>query len=304
LARVLITGASGFVGRHLAAACAQAGDEVHGASRSGGADLRAAEAAGAAVAAARPDVVYHLAGHAHVGASWEDPAGTLQENLAMAVNVLEAVRAQAPEAVVLAVGSGEAYGRPESLPLTEDAPLRPQSPYAASKAAADLLAAFYADAYGLRVVRVRAFNHAGPGQEPRYAISAFARQLAAALDAGEDPAVIVIGNPETRRDYTDVRDVVRAYRLLAAAGEPGAYNVCSGRALSARELVAALGEAAGARVRHEVDPARVRGHEVAEMRGSPARLERLTGWRPEIALARTLADTVAWWRLHSATAPE
>jgi GDP-4-dehydro-6-deoxy-D-mannose reductase len=304
LARVLITGASGFVGRHLAAACSEAGDEVHGASRSSGADLRDAAAARAAVAAARPEVVYHLAAHAHVGASWEDPAGTLQENLAMAVNVLEAVREETPDAVVVAVGSSEAYGRPDALPLTEDARLRPQSPYAASKAAADLLAGFYADAYGLRVVRVRAFNHAGPGQEPRYAISGFARQLAAGQAAGSEPVVIVTGNPDTRRDYTDVRDVVRAYRLLAATGEPGAYNVCSGRALSARELVAALGEAAGARVRLEVDPERVRGHEVSEMRGSPARLERLTGWCPEIPLARTLADTVAWWRLHSADPPE
>jgi GDP-4-dehydro-6-deoxy-D-mannose reductase len=296
LERVLITGASGFVGRHLAAACAHAGDDVHGASRSGGVDLRDARAARAAVAAARPKVVYHLAAHAHVGASWEDPAGTLGENLAMAVNVLDAVRAEAPEAVVVAVGSGEAYGRPEALPLSEEAPLRPRSPYAASKAAADLLAAFYADAYGLRVVRVRAFNHAGPGQEARYAISAFARQLAAGLAAGADPVVVVTGNPDTRRDYTDVRDVVRAYRQLAAAGEPGAFNVCSGRALSARELVAALGAAAGARVRHEVDPERLREHEVDEMRGSAARLERLTGWRPEIPLDRTLADTVAWWR--------
>jgi GDP-4-dehydro-6-deoxy-D-mannose reductase len=269
---------------------------VHGVSRASGTDLRDAAAALAAVEGAAPEVVYHLAAHAHVGASWEDPAGTVQENLAMTVNVLEAVRGASPDAVVVVVGSGEAYGAPDALPLTEDAPLRPQSPYAASKAAADVLAGFYADAYGLRVVRVRAFNHAGPGQEPRYAISAFARQVAAGIAAGFDPVVVVTGNPDTRRDYTDVRDVVRAYRLLAAAAEPGAYNVCSGRALSARELVEALGEAAGVRVRHEVDPARVREHEVAEMRGSPERLERLTGWHPEIPLARTLADTVAWWR--------
>jgi GDP-4-dehydro-6-deoxy-D-mannose reductase len=306
VARVLITGASGFAGRHLAAACAAAGDDVHAAARSTGVDLRDPEAARAAVAAAGPEVVYHLAAHAHVGASWADPAATLQENFAMAVNVLEAVRADAADAVVLAVGSGEAYGEPAELPLTEDAPLRPRSPYAASKAAADVLAGFYADAYGLRVVRPRAFNHAGPGQEPRYAISAFARQLAEGLEAGADPVAIVTGSPDARRDYTDVRDVVRAYRLLADARRPGPYNVCSGRALSARELVAALGEAVGVEVRHEVDPARVRAVEVPDMRGSPARLRALTGWEPEIPLARTLADTVAWWRaqLHSAAPPE
>lgn len=303
--RVLITGASGFVGRHLADACAAAGDDIHAAA-STGADLRDGEAARAAVAAAGPEIVYHLAAHAHVGASWADPAATLRENLAMTVNVLEAVRAESPRAVVLAVGSGEAYGRPEALPLTEDAPLRPRSPYAASKAAADVVAGFYADAYGLSVVRVRAFNHAGPGQEPRYAISSFARQLAAGLEAGANPVAIVTGSPDARRDYTDVRDVVRAYRLLAAAACPGAYNVCSGRALSARELVTALGEAAGVEVRHEIDPERVRAQEVPEMRGSATRLAALTGWRPEIPLARTLTDTVAWWRaqLHSSASPE
>jgi GDP-4-dehydro-6-deoxy-D-mannose reductase len=152
------------------------------------------------------------------------------------------------------------------------------------------------DAYDLRVVRARAFNHAGPGQEPRYAISAFARQLAAGLEAGANPVEIVTGSPDTRRDYTDVRDVVRAYRLLAGAGVTGAYNVCSGRALSARELVAALGEAMRVPVHQVVDAARVRAHEVAEVRGSPARLHALTGWQPDIPLARTLADTVAWWR--------
>jgi GDP-4-dehydro-6-deoxy-D-mannose reductase len=174
--------------------------------------------------------------------------------------------------------------------VTEDAPLRPQNPYAASKAAADVVAGCYADAYGMHVVRVRAFNHAGPGQEARYAISSFARQVAARAD------VIVTGNPDTRRDYTDVRDVVRAYRLLAATGVAGAYNVCSGRARSARELIAALVEIAGVPVRHEVDAALLRAHEVAELRGSPAKLARLTGWEPEIPLERTLADTVAWWR--------
>jgi GDP-4-dehydro-6-deoxy-D-mannose reductase len=262
---------------------------VSGASRSSGADLRDPAVARAAVAGGRPDVVYHLAAHAHVGASWADPAGTLRDNVAMAVNVLEAARLDAPGAVVLLAGSSEVYGPPDALPIAEDAPLRPQNPYAASKAAVDVIGGSYADAYGLRVIRTRSFNHAGPGQEPRYAISSFARQVA----AGD---VVVTGSPDSRRDYTDVRDVVRAYRLLAQAGEPGAYNVCSGRAVSARELVAALAEAAGVRIRHEVDPALVRAREVAELRGSPAKIAGRVGWEPEIPLARTLADTLAWWR--------
>jgi GDP-4-dehydro-6-deoxy-D-mannose reductase len=281
--RALITGAGGFAGRHLTAHCEAAGDDVTGVSRARGVDLRDADAIRAAVAAARPEAVFHLAARAHVGESWSDPSGFLSDNVALTQNLLEAVRSEAPDAVVVAVSSGEVYGPPATLPVTEEAPLRPQNPYAVSKASADLLAGFYADAHGLRVIRTRPFNHAGPGQEPNYAIASFARQAAAGRR-------IVTGNPDSRRDYTDVRDVVRAYRLLAERGEPGVYNVCSGRTASARELVELLGG------EQEVDPALVRAHEVMEVRGSYERLRAATGWEPEIPLEQTLADTVAWWR--------
>ena len=260
------------------------------------ADLLDPAATRAVVAGARPQVVYHLAARAHVGESWRDPAGTLHDNVAMTLNVLEAVRAEAPEATVVAVASGEVYGPPERLPVDESAPLRPQNPYAVSKASADLLAGFYADAHELRVIRARAFNHSGPGQAPTYAIASFARQVAEGLDSGRDPVRVVTGNPDARRDYTDVRDVVRAYRLLAERAEPGVYNVCSGRTASASELVAGLAEAAGAEIEHVVDPALVRAHEVMELRGSFERLRAATGWEPEIPLARTLSDSLAWWR--------
>jgi GDP-4-dehydro-6-deoxy-D-mannose reductase len=294
--RALITGAGGFAGGHLAAHCRASGDDVIEAPRRSGTDRRDAGAARAAVEHARPDVVYHLAARAHVGESWEDPASFLRDNLGMALNVLEAVRAEAPRATVVAVSSGELYGAPSALPVTEDAPLRPQNPYAVSKTSADLLAGLYADAHGLRVIRPRAFNHAGPGQEPTYAIASFARQAAEAAERGEDPIRFRTGNPDTRRDYTDVRDVVRAYRLLAERAEPGAYNVCTGRSTSAGELLAMLAAAAGAGLDHEVDPELVRAHEVMEVRGDPARLRAATSWEPEIALDRTLADTLAWWR--------
>ena len=300
--RVLITGASGFAGGHLAAACRTAGDDVVALSRSGAGpgavavDLLDADAARSAVAAAVPEVAYHLAALAHVGRSWGDPGATLAENQAMTLNLFEAVRAEAPGAIVVAVSSGEVYGPPVSLPVDEDAPLRPQNPYAVSKAAADLLGGFYADAHGLRVVRPRAFNHAGPGQPPLYALASFARQVAAGIEGGEDPIRVLTGNPDARRDFTDVRDVVRAYRLLAGAGASGAVNVCSGRSASARELIAALGRAAGVEIAHEVDATLVRANEVMEVRGSAARLHALTGWEPEIGLETTLADTVAWWR--------
>jgi GDP-4-dehydro-6-deoxy-D-mannose reductase len=279
-------------------ACADAGDEVVAAARSGpvAVDLLDADAARALVARAAPEVVYHLAALAHVGRSWRDPRRTLADNQAMTLNLLEAVRGEAPEAVVVAVSSGEVYGPPAALPVDESARLRPQNPYAVSKAAGDLLAGFYADAHGLRVVRPRPFNHAGPGQPPIYALASFARQVAGGLEAGDDPIRVVTGNPDARRDFTDVRDVVRAYRMLAAAGAPAVANVCSGRSWSARELVAGLAQAAGAEIEHVVDPALVRAHEVMEIRGSAARLQADTGWQPAIPLETTLADTVAWWR--------
>jgi GDP-4-dehydro-6-deoxy-D-mannose reductase len=294
--RALITGAGGFAGGHLAALCRASGDDVTEISRGTGVDLLDAGATRAAVAAARPDVVYHLAARAHVGESWKDPAIFLYDNVGMALNILEAVRVEAPGATVVAVGSGEVYGTPATLPVDEDAPLRPQNPYAVSKASADLLAGFYADAHGLRVIRARPFNHAGPGQQPTYAIASFSRQAAEAAEGGDEPIAFRTGNPDSRRDYTDVRDVVRAYRLLAERAEPGVYNVCSGSSTSARELLGMLAAAAGAGFDHEVDPALVRAHEVMEVRGAPGRLQDATGWRPEIPLERTLADTVAWWR--------
>jgi GDP-4-dehydro-6-deoxy-D-mannose reductase len=307
--RALVTGGTGFAGGHLVEHCRAAGDDVVTVARGEAGDLRAdlldAAAARQAVAATRPDAVYHLAAQAHVGRSWEDPAATLRDNLALAANVLDAVRAEAPAAVVIVVSSGEVYGPPAALPVDESAELRPQNPYAVSKAATDLLARFYADAHGLRLARPRAFNHAGPGQEPAYAIASFARQVALG-PTGDGPVVVRTGNADTRRDYTDVRDMVRAYRLLAlglAAGhvEPGAaFNVCSGRTASAAELVAALAEAAGVTVEHVVDRALVRAHEVREIRGSAERLRAATGWEAEIPLATTLRDTIEWWRTQRA----
>jgi GDP-4-dehydro-6-deoxy-D-mannose reductase len=261
-----------------------------------GVDLLDAEMVHAAVRDAAPEVVHHLAARAHVGESWREPEAYLRDNAAMTLHLLEAVRDEAADASVVVVGSSELYGPPASLPVDETAPLRPQNPYAVSKAGADLLAGFFADAHGLRIVRARAFNHAGPGQEPIYAIASFARQIAAGLEAGEDPIRVVTGNPDPRRDYTDVRDVVRAYRELADRAEPGVYNVCSGRPASAAELLQGLAQVTGARVDHQVDEKLIRAHEVMEVRGSYERLREATGWEPAIPLETTLLDTVTWWR--------
>jgi GDP-4-dehydro-6-deoxy-D-mannose reductase len=266
-------------------------------------DLRDAEATRTAVRDAAPSVVYHLAALASVARSWEAPGQVLADNGTATLALLEAVRHEAPAARVVLVSSGEVYGPPERLPVDEEAPLRPQNPYAVSKVTTDLLGGLYADAYGLHLVRTRAFNHAGPGQHPIFVLSSLARQIAEARRAGASSVRLVTGNPEARRDFTDVRDVVRAYRLLVDA-EPGVYNVCSGRAVSVAELVAMLADwAAPLAVEHAVDPALIRPHDTPEVRGSHARLTQATGWQPEIPLARTAADTVAWWEHELALAP-
>jgi GDP-4-dehydro-6-deoxy-D-mannose reductase len=285
-----VTGGGGFAGPHLLALLPEA--EAPGRSQL---DLLDVDAVAAFMRSVRPEAVFHLAARASVGRSWEEPAETLRANLEMTLNVLEAVRREAPEAAVLLAGSGEIYGAPERLPVTEEAPLRPQNPYAVSKAACDLLGGQYADAHGLRVVRTRSFNHAGPGQSEEYVVGTLTRQVAEAELAGRGEVVLRVGNLDAARDFTDVRDVVRAYAALV--GLPaGAYNVCSGRSVSVKELVDLLGRVARIEVRAEVDPERVRVHEVPEIRGSASRLETATRWRPEIPLERTLADALADWR--------
>ena len=193
-------------------------------------DLLDAAATGHAIAQAEPEVVYHLAALASVAGSWERPgAGAVREH-ARHAELLEAVRTRASGRRVIVVCSGEIYGRPASLPVDEDAPLRPQNPYAVSKAAVDLLAGMYVDAHGLEIVRVRAFNHAGPRQSTDYASRRSTRQVAVGLAGGESPVRVVTGNPEPRRDFTDVRDVVLRLPAVAASAPPDVYNVCSGRA--------------------------------------------------------------------------
>jgi GDP-4-dehydro-6-deoxy-D-mannose reductase len=244
----------------------------------------------------RPDVVYHLAALSSVGRSWEDPAGTLQDNVRTAVNVLEALRLEAPQARTVWTSSCEVYGTSASLPIREDAPVAPANPYAVSKVAGDLLAGVYVEAHGLPIIRARPFNHAGPGQRPMFILSSLARQAAVARLSDATRIEIVTGNPDTRRDFTDARDVARAYRLLAERARPGIYNVSSGRSVSAAEQVAMVTEIlAPIEVEHVVDPARVRAHEVMDLRGSPELIEQATGWRPEIPLRQTMEDTMHWW---------
>jgi GDP-4-dehydro-6-deoxy-D-mannose reductase len=285
-----VTGGAGFAGRHLRARLPDAVSP----SRSE-LDLLDPGAVSSAVRDASPAVVFHLAALASVRRSWDAPADTLTANVAMTANLLEAVRLEAPEVTVVVIGSGEVYGPPASLPVDEHAPLRPQNPYAVSKAACDLLAGQYADAFGMHVVRMRPFNHAGPGQSDDYVVGTLTRQVAEAEAAGREEVLLRTGNPDSARDFTDVRDVVRAY-VAAASLDGGAFNVASGSAVTVRELIELVRAASRLPVRHEVDPSRMRAHDVPEVRGSAARLREATGWEPEIPLERTVADALDAWR--------
>jgi GDP-4-dehydro-6-deoxy-D-mannose reductase len=308
--RALITGIAGFAGGHLAGVCSQQGATVVGtgikAEQDADVATRAAEylrcdlldpaQTSECIRAAQPDLVFHLAAEAAVGRSWQDPGGTITRNIEMTVNLLEALRAEAPSARVLVACSGEEYGAPDRLPVDERAVLSPQNPYAVSKAAVDLLGGVYNDAHGLSTVRTRAFNHAGPGQSDEYVVSAFARQIAEAEAAGRDSVELVTGNLEPRRDFTDVRDVVRAYWLALDRGESGVYNVGSGVATSIADILAALAGHSSLEVRQRTDPDRLRPHEVMEIRASHDKLTGATGWEPRIPLDQTLRDTLDWWR--------
>jgi GDP-4-dehydro-6-deoxy-D-mannose reductase len=259
-------------------------------------DLRDAAGVRAAFREVEPDVVYHLAALSSVGRSWEDPAATMDENVSSAVNVLEALRLEAPSARTVWVSSCEVYGTSPQLPTDEDAPLRPANPYAVSKVAGDQLAGVYADAHGLEIIRARPFNHTGPGQRSIFVVSSLARQAAACRLAGSDRIRIATGNPDTRRDFSDVRDVVRAYRLLAARARPGVYNVSSGRSISTGDQVRLLAELlAPIEVEQAIDPTRVRAHEVMDLRGANERLRSETGWQPEIPFRQTMSDSIDWW---------
>ncbi|HLM65682.1 MAG TPA: GDP-mannose 4,6-dehydratase [Acidimicrobiales bacterium] len=295
--RALVTGAGGFVGAHLVAHLQENGDEVVQLERTvDGIDIADESAITEAIVAARPEAVYHLAGAADVGGSWLQARETFLANALGTLNVLEASRAVGAERV-LAVTSADVYGRvtDDELPLDEDRPLRPVSPYAASKVAADALAQQAWLGHGLPVIRVRAFNHLGPGQSDKFVAPSLAARIARNERHGGDE--VPIGNMTPMRDITDVRDVVRAYRLLVEHGTAGdVYNVCSGRAVAVKELADALLAMAKRPMHLVTDPDLQRPVDIPVLIGDNTRLTKATGWVPTIGLERTLADVLADWR--------
>jgi GDP-4-dehydro-6-deoxy-D-mannose reductase len=311
---LLVTGAGGFVGGHLVELVRREAPEttVHGVvlphgslgwSTSKGArileaDLDDPAAAAAVIEEVRPEGIVHLAGQSSVHQSWLDPGGTLRTNVLGIVHLLDAARRACLRSAVLVVGSAEEYGpvAEAELPIREDAPLRPASPYAVSKVAQGALALLYGPSGGMRVVLTRTFHHTGPGRGEAFAESSFARQIAE-IEHGLRPPVIEVGNLDAVRDFTDVRDVVRAYLLLLEKGEPGrAYNVCSGRGRRIRDVLDMLLASSSTRVEVRVDHERLRPSDVPAQVGDPSRLRAATSWEPRIPFEETLADLLADWR--------
>ena len=317
--RLLVTGVAGFVGRHLLGFLREEHPEVEviGVVRSRAeadglapevalrvADLTQADAVAAALEGPAPDRVIHLAAQSSPTLSWTDPTATFQSNVLGLVHLLEAIRRRGLKPRVLVVGSSEEYGRaePREMPLREEATLRPASPYAASKVAQGYVALQYGLGHGMPILRTRTFHHTGPGRADTFAESSFARQLTE-IESGRRPPRVDVGNLDAVRDYTDVRDVVRAYWALLETGwPPEVYNVASGRGIRIGDLLQRLIRLCGVDVELHVDASRLRPVDLPILVGDSSKLRAATGWSPRLDLDQTLLDLLADWRRKTALA--
>ncbi len=308
--RILITGAAGFAGSYLAASFRQRGSKIYGITRKKKergedglswltCDLRRPAEVHKAVRQVRPDRVFHLAAQSFVPASWEDPEETFSHNVFSTMSVLQAVTDLCPAARVHVACSAEEYGfrgRGDRSALKEDSALRPMNPYAVSKVSQDFAAYQYFLSRKLRVVRTRAFNHTGPGQDERFVLSRFAGQIAR-IEAGKQRPVLPVGNLEAIRDFTDVRDVVRAYRMVLEKGKPGeVYDVCSGKGRRIGDVLDKLLAQSRVKIRVRFDRSLMRSGDAPRLVGDASKLRRQTGWRPEIPFEKTLDDLLEDWR--------
>lgn len=312
--KVFITGIAGFVGSHLAELLLNEGYEVHGLCRPRSktdhidaiinklhledADLLDTHSLYATISHIKPDYIFHLAAQSFVPTSWVSPSVTLEVNVVGSANLFEAVRQAKINPVIQIACSSEEYGlvMPDELPIKETNPLRPLSPYAVSKVAMDYLGYQYFKSYGVKVVRTRGFNHTGPRRGDTFAESNFAKQIAL-IEKGKQDPVIHVGNLEAKRDYTDVRDMVRAYHTAVLECEHGdVYNICTGNAVQIGEMLNTLLSFSKVKVKIEQDPARMRPSDVPILIGDNSKFVGKTGWKPEIPFKKTMEDLLNYWR--------
>jgi GDP-4-dehydro-6-deoxy-D-mannose reductase len=309
--RALVTGAGGFGGTHLLEyLLANTGWDIYGNAHAAAlhpgdervswvaSDLTDRRATASMVAEVRPDYIFHLAAQSNVPQAFKNPEGTFMTNVIGQLNLLDALRESVPNARVLVVCSSEEYGlvRPEDIPIDEDTPFRPNNPYAVSKIAQDALATQYFLSYGQQTIRVRPFNHIGPGQTEQFVTAAFARQVAR-IEAGLQEPVISVGNLEAERDFADVRDTVRAYHLALTKGEPGeVYNIGSGVARKMQWILDTLISMSKIAVEIRQDPSRMRPSDIPQLVCNPTKFNKLTRWQPQIPIEQTLKDILDYWR--------
>jgi len=307
--RALITGVGGFVGRHLRQHLEEQGDRVSGLGRpadSGdmaamrlfAADLSDRAAVERIVREVEPEAVYHLAAQSSPAESLSDPWATIGNNLLAQINLFEALLAANLRPRVLVIGSSDEYGRvdPADVPTHEGVALRPLTPYAVSKVGQDMMGFQYFAQHGLPVVRVRPFNHTGPGHDARFVIPSLARQLAQ-IELGEREPILNVGNLNVERDFTDARDMVRAYRLALVAGVPGdVYNLGRGHSVRIADMIDELISLCRVPVQTRVDPALLRPTDIPRQEADTRKFTALTGWQPLIPWHTTLSDTLDYWR--------
>lgn len=313
--RVLITGITGFAGSHLAEYCLARGDvEVFGTARWRSrmdnvqqivdqitlidCDLKDSVAVRHCLSEVRPDHIFHLAAQSFVPTSWKAPVETMTTNVVGQINIFEAMRELRLESRVQLACSSEEYGMvyEDEIPIKESNPLRPLSPYGVSKVAQDLLGYQYHESYGLFTVRTRGFNHTGPRRGDVFVSSNFSRQIAM-IEKGKQEPVVKVGNLEARRDFTDVRDMIRGYWMALESGEPGeAYNIGSGKDITIQSMLDILLSFSTIDIEVRQDPDRMRPSDVLVLRADNTKFCTLTGWKPEIPLEKTLEDLLNYWR--------
>ena len=312
--KALITGITGFAGSHLAELLLKEGYEVFGTTRPRSktdniddikyklklydADILDSHSLYSIFINVKPDYVFHLAAQSFVQTSWASPATTMEMNVVGSVHLFEALRRAEISPVIQIACSSEEYGlvHPNEIPIKEENPLRPQSPYAVSKVAMDYLGYQYFQSYGIKIIRTRGFNHTGPRRGEVFVTSNFAKQIAE-IEKGKKEPVIEVGNLESQRDWTDVRDMVRAYLLAVKKGSPGeVYNICSEKAVKVSDMLNMLLKMSKVKVKVKEDQTRLRPSDVSILLGDCSKFRQATGWKPEIPFAKTMEDLLNYWR--------